>query len=211
MRNSQQNDMQNEIEQINKEINLLQDRLKKTEKSQNQFQNGLKQIGYMSKVKEGQRMDLFQTKEIQNIIKDILKNKIKQIKKNTNLLQNIPTQVKKRKILLEEGLKKIAKMQNLSQNELNQITKMQNQSRDELERIAKIRRIENYDKMPKGELIISLLKSKQNIAELFNNNLDDDKIINIRRILNRLKDILPKRYRKKIREKFYEIKHNKNL
>ena len=32
---------QNEIEQINKEINLLQDRLKKNEKSQNQFQNGL--------------------------------------------------------------------------------------------------------------------------------------------------------------------------
>ena len=164
-----------------------------------------------TRVKKGQRIDLSETKEKQNIVKDILKNKIKQIKKNTNLLQNIPTQVKKRKILLEEGLKKIAKMQNLSQNELNQITKMQNQSRDELERIAKIRRIENYDKMPKGELIISLLKSKQNIAELFNNNLDDDKIINIRGILNRLKDILPKRYRKKIREKFYEIKHNKNL
>ena len=34
----------NEIEHINKEINLLQDRLKKNEKSQNQFQNGLKQI-----------------------------------------------------------------------------------------------------------------------------------------------------------------------
>ena len=50
--------------------------------------------------------------------------------------------------------------------------------------------------MSKEELIISLLKSKQNIAELFNNNLDDDKISNIRRILNRLGDILPKRYRK---------------
>ena len=35
------NKQQNEIEQINKEINLLQDRLKKNEKSQNQFQNGL--------------------------------------------------------------------------------------------------------------------------------------------------------------------------
>ena len=38
MPNTQQN---NEIEHINKEINLLQDRLKKNEKSLNQFQNGL--------------------------------------------------------------------------------------------------------------------------------------------------------------------------
>ena len=38
MSNLQQN---NEIENINKEINLLQDLLKKNEKSLNQFQNGL--------------------------------------------------------------------------------------------------------------------------------------------------------------------------
>ena len=44
MPNTQHNNIQNEIEQINKEINLLQDRLKKNEKSQNQFQNGLNQI-----------------------------------------------------------------------------------------------------------------------------------------------------------------------
>ena len=44
-------------------------------------------------------------------------------------------------------MKKIAKMQNLSQNELNQI-----------------RRIKNYEEMSKEELIISLLKSKQSIA-----------------------------------------------
>ena len=124
MPNTQQN---NEIEHINKEINLLQDRLKENEKSQNQFQNGLKQIGRI-RVKKGQMTDLFQTKEIQNIVKDILQNKIKQIEKNTNLLQNILTQVKKRKRLFEKGLKKIAKMQNLSQNELNQIAEMCNQS-----------------------------------------------------------------------------------
>ena len=40
MPNIQQNNLQTEIEQINKEIILLQDRLKKKEKSQNQFQNG---------------------------------------------------------------------------------------------------------------------------------------------------------------------------
>ena len=78
---------QNEIEQIKKEMNLLQekkrwsnnvlqDRLKKNEKSQNQFQNGLKQIGRI-RVKKGQMTDLFQTKEIQNIVKNILQNKIK--------------------------------------------------------------------------------------------------------------------------------------
>ena len=44
MPNTQENNMQNEIEQVNKEINLLQDRLKKNEKSLNQFQNGLLQI-----------------------------------------------------------------------------------------------------------------------------------------------------------------------
>ena len=42
MSNLQKN---NEIERINKEINLLQDLLKKNEKSQNQFQKGLMQIG----------------------------------------------------------------------------------------------------------------------------------------------------------------------
>ena len=193
MPNSQQNNIYNEIEQINKEINLLQDRLKKNEKSQNQFKNGLMHIG-----KKGQRTGLSQNKEIQNIVKDIFQNKIKQIKNNTNLLQNILAQVKKRLSLFQKGLKKIAKMQNLSQNELNQIEEMRDQSRDELERIAKIRRIKNYKEMSKKELIISLIKSKQNIAKLFKNNLDDDKISDIRRILNRLRDILPKKYRKEI-------------
>ena len=59
MLNTQQN---NEIEHINKEINLLQDRLKKNEKSLNQFQNGLMQIGRI-RVK-GQRTYLSQTKKM---------------------------------------------------------------------------------------------------------------------------------------------------
>ena len=74
---------------------------------------------------------------------------------------------------------------------------MHGQSWDELERITKIRRIKNHEEMSKKELIIPLLKSKQSIAKLFN-NLDDDKISDIRRILNRLRDILPKKYRKEI-------------
>ena len=60
--------------------------------------------------------------------------------------------------------------------------------------------------MSKEELIISLLKSKQNIAELFNNNLDDDKLSDIRGILNRLRDILPKKYRKEIKKSFMKQK-----
>ena len=44
MPNLLENNIQNVIEQINKDLNLLQDRIKKNEKSRNQFQNGLKQI-----------------------------------------------------------------------------------------------------------------------------------------------------------------------
>ena len=71
MPNIQHNNIHNEIEQINKEINLLHDTLKKNEKSHNQFQNGLMQIKRIW-VKKGQRIDLSQTKKIQNIVKDIL-------------------------------------------------------------------------------------------------------------------------------------------
>ena len=77
MPNTKQN---NEIEHINKEISLLQDRLKINEKSLNQFQNGLMRIGRIQ-VKQGQRTNLSQTKKIQKILKDIFKNKIKYIKK----------------------------------------------------------------------------------------------------------------------------------
>ena len=74
-------------------------------------------------------------------------------------------------------------------------------SRNELEQIAKIRRIKNYEDMIKEDLIISLLKSKQSIAELFNNNLYNNEISDIRRILNRLRDILPRKNRKEIKDK----------
>ena len=93
-------------------------------------------------------------------------------------------------------------MQNLSQNKFNQIEKMHGLSRDELEQISKIRRIKNYEDMRKDDLIISLLKSKESIAELFNenNNLYYDEVSDIRKILNRLRDILPKNDRKEIKD-----------
>ena len=78
-------------------------------------------------------------------------------------------------------------MQNLSQNEFNQIAIMRGLSLDELKQIAKRRRIKNYEKITKEDLIISLLKSKERIAELFNdnnNNLYGDEISNIRRTLS---------------------------
>ena len=83
---------------------------------------------------------------------------------------------------------RIAKMQNLSQNEFHQIAEIWSQSWDELERITKIKRIKNYEKMTNEELIISILKSKQSVAKFFNNNnnndLYDNKISDIKRILN---------------------------
>ena len=54
-------------------------------------------------------------------------------------------------------------------------------------------------------------KIKQNTAEFVNNNLIDDKTSHIKRILNRLRDILPRKYRKEIKEKLYEIEHNESL
>ena len=102
-------------------------------------------------------------------------------------------------------------MQNLSQNEFNQIEKIRGLSPDELKQIAKIRRIKNYEYMKKEDLIISLLKSKQSIAELFNINLYDNEISDIRRILSRLRDILPKKDRKEIKDKLYKIEHQRNI
>ena len=92
---------------------------------------------------------------------------------------------------------------------------MRGLSQDELEQIANIRRIKNYEDMKKEDLIISPLKSKESIAELFNdnnnNNLSDNKISDIRRILNRLRDILPKKGRKEIKDKLYKIEHQRNI
>ena len=63
MSNTKQND---EIEHINKEISLLQDRLKINGKSKNQFQNGLMEIGRIL-VEQRQKTNLSQTKKIRTI------------------------------------------------------------------------------------------------------------------------------------------------
>ena len=71
-----------EIESINKEIRWLQDRLDINEKSLNQFKNRLKRIGRL-RLKQGQKTNLSKTKKMQEALKDIFKNKIKLIKKNS--------------------------------------------------------------------------------------------------------------------------------
>ena len=58
MQNLQQN---SEIMYINNEINLLQDLLKKNEKIQNQFQNGLARIGKI-RVKKDKEQIFFKPK-----------------------------------------------------------------------------------------------------------------------------------------------------
>ena len=68
----------NEIEHTNKEISLLQDRLKINEKSLNQFKNRLMQIRRI----QGQRTNLSKAEKVYfKISKNIFKNKINYIKK----------------------------------------------------------------------------------------------------------------------------------
>ena len=67
--------------------------------------------------------------------------------------------------------------------------------------------------MSKEELIISFLKSKESIVELFDKNVDDDdnddddddddeKISDIKRILNRLRVYYPKDIERKLKKNF---------
>ena len=64
--------------------------------------------------------------------------------------------------------------------------------------------------MSKEGLILPLLKSKRSLAELFNNNRDNDKIGEII-YPNKLRDNLTKEYRKKFWKKPYETENKKNL
>ena len=93
MQNLEQN---SEIMYINNEINLLQDLLKKTQKNPESISKWVS-ANWKNTSKEGQRTNFFQTKKLQNIVRNIFQNKIKQIKKNTSLLQNTLAHVKKRK------------------------------------------------------------------------------------------------------------------
>ena len=59
----------------------MQDRLEINEKSLNQFKNGLRRIERLQ-LKQRQKTNLSKTKNMQEALKDIFKNKIKLIKKS---------------------------------------------------------------------------------------------------------------------------------
>ena len=65
----------NGIENINKEVSLLQDRLEINEKSLNQFKNGLRRIRRL-RLKQWQKINISETKKIQEAL-DRFINKIK--------------------------------------------------------------------------------------------------------------------------------------
>ena len=92
----------NGIKNINKEESLLQERLTINEKSLNQFQNGLRQIGSL-RLKQRQKINLSRTKKVQEILKSIFESKIKQFKKKDDLLNNALVNVQKRKTLFKKG------------------------------------------------------------------------------------------------------------
>ena len=97
------------------------------------------------------------------------------------------------KNLSQNGLNQIAKMQNLSQIELKQIINMQNLSQNELEQIAKMRRIKNYKNMLRKNLLIALLKSKQNHTELCRSKDSNIEIEETKKIFNELRNNLSKK------------------
>ena len=167
--------------------------------------NRQKRFEKMNKIDNRKKQIKWKILELSDFKKERL---LEQSKREITILHDRIEYFKKRKRLFEKGRKKIEKMQNLSPNELNQVARMHGQSRDELKRIANIRRIKNYEEMSKEELMVYLLKSKQSIAELFKNKFDDDKISDIKRILNRLRDIPPKKYKKETKKKLYEIENN---
>ena len=82
-------------------------------------------------------------------------------------------------------LSELQKCKIFHKNKLMQITKMQNLSQNELEQIAKTRRIKNYKNMSKEELLISLLKSDQSIAEFCKTKSSNVEIEEIKKNLMR--------------------------
>ena len=121
------------------------------------------------------------------------------------------------------GLEKIAKLQNISKKDFNKVKKMQEKSIGELKAIARLRRINNFIKLTKEDLILTLSKSESNALENNNNNNnnnnsnnnntnnDNNKISYIRIVLRRLGNTITNKDRKKIKKELYETGKNQNL
>ena len=76
-----------------------------------------------------------------------------------------------------------------------------------------MRPINNFKKLTKEDLILTLLKSENNALENNNNNNDknSDKIKHIRLERGRLGNTITNKDRKKIKKELYEIGKNQNL
>ena len=70
-----------------------------------------------------------------------------------------------RRKLRKVDLNKYIKKQNISENDLRKATKLQNISLDDLRKIAILRRIKNYDKLSREDLIYTLLRSESDLIE----------------------------------------------
>ena len=115
------------------------------------------------------------------------------------------------------GLEKVTKIENVSINELNKAEKLQGKSIDKVKMISRLRRIKNFKKLTKEDLIVTLLKSESNALENNSNNNDNndknnnDKITYIKMVLRILGNTITNKDRKKIKKELYEIEKNKNL
>ena len=92
---------------------------------------------------------------------------------------------------------------------------MQEKSIGELKAIARLRRINNFIKLTKEDLILTLSKSESNALENNNNNSnnnntnnDNNKISYIRIVLRRLGNTITNKDRKKIKKEVYEMQKN---
>ena len=77
----------------------MQDRLEINEKNLDQFKNGLRRIERL-RLKQGQKTNLSKSKKMQEALKDIFKNKIKLIKKESDMLKNALLNVKKKREII---------------------------------------------------------------------------------------------------------------
>ena len=95
-------------------------------------------------------------------------------------------------------------MQNLSQKELEQIKRMKNLPQNELDQIAEMRSIKNYKNMSREELLIALLKSEQNHAELYKNKSNNSEIEETQKLINVIRYKFSKSMIREIGKDLYE-------
>ena len=107
---------------------------------------------------------------------------------------------------------KFVKKQSILENDLCKVTKLQKMSLDDLKKIAILRKIKNYDKLSREDLVYTLLRSKRDLESNFEkyitNDINDEtkgKINNIRITLSRLGNIVIQNERKKTKKGLYEI------